>query len=159
MNPHEDDHPHLSEHTHTHTVPVHLVLQAVDQPLPKVPVEVGVIPHWLAIEGVQPAIPENAAIQPRRVKRPKLDVAPAAKSKATAGGKPADVTATGEPNSGWGLFFSILFFSFLFLFLFLFFALLCFSFLLFLSTGLGPVVGFMCCHMQDVPICKTAVCT
>ena len=69
----------------------------MDQPLPKVPVEVGVIPHWLAIEGVQPAIPENAAVQPRRVKRPKIDVPAPAKNKASAGAKPADTNAAGGP--------------------------------------------------------------
>ena len=52
-------------------------LQAVDAPLPKVPTDVAVISHWLAIEGVQPSIPENAAIQPRRAKRPKVDLAQA----------------------------------------------------------------------------------
>ena len=81
------------------TCSIYIVLQAVDAPLPKVPVEVGVIPHWLAIEGVQPAIPENAAIQPRRVKRPKLDAAAAAKSKATAGVKPAETSLTGRDKS------------------------------------------------------------
>lgn len=60
-------------------------LQAIEQPMPKVPAEVGVVPHWLAIEGVQPAIPENAAIQPRRPKRPRPEVmsAPRANSAAT----------------------------------------------------------------------------
>jgi hypothetical protein len=75
-------------------------MQAVDQPLPKVPVEVGVIPHWLAIEGVQPAIPENAAIQPRKAKRPKLDVAAAAKAKTAVGAKLADASPPGELASG-----------------------------------------------------------
>ncbi|DBA87405.1 hypothetical protein WJX77_003935 [Trebouxia sp. C0004] len=70
--------------------------QAVDQPLPKVPVEVGVIPHWLAIEGVQPAIPENAAIQPRKAKRPKLDMAAAAKAKTAVGAKIADASPSGR---------------------------------------------------------------
>ncbi len=72
-------------------------MQAVDQPLPKVPVEVGVIPHWLAIEGVQPAIPENAAIQPRKAKRPKLDVpAAAAKANTAVGARLADGSPPGE---------------------------------------------------------------
>lgn len=62
-------------------------LQAVDAPLPKVPTDVAVISHWLAIEGVQPSIPENAAIQPRRAKRPKVDLAQA-KGRA-AGAQPA----------------------------------------------------------------------
>ena len=71
----------------------------MDQPLPKVPVEVGVIPHWLAIEGVQPAIPENAAIQP--AKRPKLDMlAAAAKAKSAVGAKLADASPPGELAAG-----------------------------------------------------------
>ncbi|KAL3148177.1 hypothetical protein ABBQ38_014457 [Trebouxia sp. C0009 RCD-2024] len=72
--------------------------QAVDAPLPKVPTEVAVIPHWLAIEGVQPAIPENAAIQPRRAKRPKVDLA-AAKGRA-AGAKPAESSPPGKAAAG-----------------------------------------------------------
>lgn len=73
-----------------------MLLQAVDAPLPKVPTEVAVIPHWLAIEGVQPAIPENAAIQPRRAKRPKVDLAPAKGRAATA--KPAESSPPGEQS-------------------------------------------------------------
>ena len=46
-----------------------LSLQVIDRPLPKCPVEVGVLAHWLAIEGVQPAIPENAPLHPRKPKR------------------------------------------------------------------------------------------
>ena len=68
------------------------IVQAVDQPLPKVPVEVGVIPHWLAIDGLQPAIPENEAIQPRRAKRVIKKNGPpptAAKASTPAGGAPA----------------------------------------------------------------------
>ena len=78
--------------------------QAVDQPLPKVPVEVGVIPHWLAIDGLQPAIPENEAIQPRRIRRPRADAPPAATAKA----KPPVGTAGNAlvSNSIAGLFTS-----------------------------------------------------
>ena len=65
----------------------------MDEPLPKVPTEVAVIPHWLAIEGVQPAIPENAAIQPRRAKRPKVDMTSAKKKPASA--KPLELGMTG----------------------------------------------------------------
>ncbi|KAJ4972440.1 hypothetical protein NE237_005614 [Protea cynaroides] len=32
----------------------------IEAPLPKAPLETAVVAHWLAIEGVQPAIPENA---------------------------------------------------------------------------------------------------
>ncbi|KAK9812091.1 hypothetical protein WJX73_005731 [Symbiochloris irregularis] len=50
--------------------------QVIEQPLPKCPVEVGVNAHWLAVDGVQPAIPENAAVGPP----------PSRKRKATEGG-------------------------------------------------------------------------
>jgi hypothetical protein len=66
------------------------VLQA---PLPEVPVEVGVVLHWLAVDGRQPAIPENEPLERPRAKRqrvegPKPAAAPApatAASKAAAG--------------------------------------------------------------------------
>lgn len=46
------------------------MLQLIDEPLPPCPVEVTVVPHWLAINGVQPAVPENAAAgrPPKRAK-------------------------------------------------------------------------------------------
>ena len=59
-------------------------MQEVDRPLPKPPVEVGVTAHWLAIDGVQPAIPENTPLgQP-------------AKRRRTAEAPPA--VAAGEPG-------------------------------------------------------------
>jgi len=38
------------------------VMQIIGAPLPKAPLDTSVVAHWLAIEGVQPAIPENPAI-------------------------------------------------------------------------------------------------
>ncbi|KAK9089797.1 hypothetical protein Scep_028879 [Stephania cephalantha] len=35
----------------------------IEAPLPKAPLEPAVVTHWLAIEGVQPAIPENAPVE------------------------------------------------------------------------------------------------
>jgi hypothetical protein len=35
----------------------------IDAPLPKAPLDTAVLCHWLAIEGVQPAIPENASVE------------------------------------------------------------------------------------------------
>ena len=38
------------------------VMQIIEAPLPKAPLDTAVVAHWLAIEGVQPAIPENPPI-------------------------------------------------------------------------------------------------
>lgn len=35
----------------------------IEGPLPKVPLDTSIVCHWLAIEGVQPAIPENAPVE------------------------------------------------------------------------------------------------
>ncbi|XP_077238315.1 TATA BOX ASSOCIATED FACTOR II 59 [Tasmannia lanceolata] len=35
----------------------------IEAPLPKAPLDTSVVVHWLAIEGVQPAIPENAPVE------------------------------------------------------------------------------------------------
>ena len=35
----------------------------IEAPLPKAPLDTTIVCHWLAIEGVQPAIPENAAVE------------------------------------------------------------------------------------------------
>lgn len=35
----------------------------IEAPLPKAPLDTGIVCHWLAIEGVQPAIPENAPVE------------------------------------------------------------------------------------------------
>lgn len=52
--------------------PVQELEQAISAPLPPLPVEAGVIPHWLAVDGRQPAIPENAPLErPRIAKRPR----------------------------------------------------------------------------------------
>lgn len=38
-------------------------MQVIEAPLSKAPLETSVTSHWLAIEGVQPAIPENASVE------------------------------------------------------------------------------------------------
>ena len=43
-------------------ISLHL-FQIVDAPLPKAPLDTSVVAHWLAVEGVQPAIPENAPVE------------------------------------------------------------------------------------------------
>ena len=65
--------------------------------------EVGVVLHWLAVDGRQPAIPENAPLERPRAKRQRVDglkpaptpAAPAATGKGAA--VPADV---GEDAGG-----------------------------------------------------------
>ncbi|KAK9070643.1 hypothetical protein SSX86_011045 [Deinandra increscens subsp. villosa] len=37
--------------------------EVIEAPLPKAPLDTSVVNHWLAIEGVQPAIPENAPLE------------------------------------------------------------------------------------------------
>lgn len=48
--------------------------EIIEAPLPKAPLDTAVVAHWLAIEGVQPAIPENppmdAIVPPTENKRP-----------------------------------------------------------------------------------------
>ncbi|KAI4308426.1 hypothetical protein L6164_031503 [Bauhinia variegata] len=39
------------------------IKDVIEAPLPKAPLDTAVICHWLAIEGVQPAIPENAPVE------------------------------------------------------------------------------------------------
>lgn len=72
-------------------------MQAVDQALPKVPVDVGLIPHWLAIDGVQPSTAENAPIQPRKAKRPRAEAHAPAVARAKA--SPGD--AARQPLAAW----------------------------------------------------------
>ncbi|XP_022135619.1 transcription initiation factor TFIID subunit 6 [Momordica charantia] len=56
----------------------------IDAPLPKAPLDTAVFCHWLAIEGVQPAIPENAPVE---VILPPSDV----KSNEQKDGLPVDI--------------------------------------------------------------------
>ncbi|KAH7660302.1 transcription initiation factor TFIID subunit 6 protein [Dioscorea alata] len=37
--------------------------EVIEAPLPKAPLDTTIVVHWLAIEGVQPAIPENAPVE------------------------------------------------------------------------------------------------
>ncbi|ACO64704.1 predicted protein, partial [Micromonas commoda] len=55
--------------------------------LPRPPIAVNVVPHWLAVEGVQPLIPENPA------PRPELDRTP---------GPPPGATGAVKPEEGTG---------------------------------------------------------
>lgn len=68
------------------------------EPLPKPPLEVGVTPHWLAVDGVQPATAENA--QPRAVPRvgAGFKVAAAPAPTAAAAASPAAATAGQQSN-------------------------------------------------------------
>lgn len=53
---------------HPHKIPLPPVPpcpQVVEAPLPPAPVEIGVMTHWLLVNGIQPDIPENAPLEPR----------------------------------------------------------------------------------------------
>ncbi|CAL5343109.1 unnamed protein product [Camellia sinensis] len=39
------------------------MLSVIEAPLPKAPLYTSIVCHWLAIEGVQPASPENAPVE------------------------------------------------------------------------------------------------
>jgi transcription initiation factor TFIID subunit 6 len=43
-------------------MPLSGVVQIIEAPLPKAPLDSAVVAHWLAIEGIQPAIPENPPV-------------------------------------------------------------------------------------------------
>lgn len=74
-------------------------LQLIDAPLPRPPVEIGVSPHWLFINGVQPTTAENAPLSRPTAKRAKTATgrpAVAGKAAATAAIKTEPGTAGGE---------------------------------------------------------------
>ena len=53
-----------------------VAMQELGRKLSKCPVEVGTFPHWLIINGKQPAIPENAAVRQRQPPAKRRKVAP-----------------------------------------------------------------------------------
>ena len=89
----------------TSPCPSPLSLQLVDPPLPRPPMEATVLPHWLAIEGAQPATPENAPLPVPRARRgaraPAAAGAAAEDDEAPDVGDGQDVVAP-EPAAGEG---------------------------------------------------------
>jgi hypothetical protein len=77
------------------------VASVIDQPLPPAPWEAGVVPHWLAVDGRQPAIPENAPLPAARsAKRPRTATAvPAVVAAATPPAAPAAAAAGGADGA------------------------------------------------------------
>jgi len=49
------------------------MVQMIEAPLPKVPIEVGVVPHWLAVAGAQPNTPHHPPADKQRVKRKRAE--------------------------------------------------------------------------------------
>jgi hypothetical protein len=70
------------------------LLQLIEAPLPKLPREAGVAVHWLAVNGVQPDLPENTPIEQPPPKRQKLSSQQGAA--AGAEGLAGAVAAAGE---------------------------------------------------------------
>lgn len=75
----------------------------VGKSLPRAPLEVGLLPHWLVVDGVQPAIPENAPLErprPRKRLRSSSATAPvAAAAPAAAAVAPHKAGAEDAANS------------------------------------------------------------
>lgn len=57
-----------------------MAVQELERKLSKCPVEVGTFPHWLIINGKQPAIPENAVVDRRQPAAKRRKVAPQQKA-------------------------------------------------------------------------------
>ena len=57
--------------------------------LPRPPIAVNVVPHWLAVEGVQPLIPENPAPRPNVDRTPGVDSTVYGASRASPQSSPA----------------------------------------------------------------------
>lgn len=69
-------------------------MQVIDTALLKAPVDVGLVPHWLAVDGVQPTIPENACLERPKAKRQRLANHPATAAAASATVGPAAKAGT-----------------------------------------------------------------
>lgn len=70
--------------------------QVIGKSLPRPPIEVGLLPHWLAVDGVQPTIPENAPWERPRARKRQRTGAPAAPAAVTA----APAAAPGRQPAG-----------------------------------------------------------
>eukprot|EP00955_Chlamydomonas_euryale_P083857 363897-Chlamydomonas_euryale.AAC.12 len=71
-------------------------LQLLDEPLPPPPVEAGLLPHWLFINGIQPAIPENALIERPISRRARASLSQPVRKDAGAAGREGGAAAGGS---------------------------------------------------------------
>ncbi|KAL6520745.1 Transcription initiation factor TFIID subunit 6 [Orobanche hederae] len=62
--------------------------EVIEAPLPKAPLDTAIVAHWLAIEGVQPAIPENPPLEALQVLSVPSD---SRKTEAKEDGVPVDI--------------------------------------------------------------------
>lgn len=77
-----------------------LVAAAGSAPLPRPPVEVAVVPHWLAIDGRQPVIPENSPVPPPvpRALRPKSAKGPQDRARTLTAAAAITTSSSREPE-------------------------------------------------------------
>lgn len=74
--------------------------KVIGGPLPRAPVEVGLLPHWLVVDGVQPAIPENAAVDSLGRRRKRLRTGAADAQGAAAEGPQSGPREKGHKKDG-----------------------------------------------------------
>ena len=82
-----------------------VLVQMIEAPLPKVPVEVGVVPHWLAIDGAQPNVPQHPPADKQRVKRKRAEASQpvSTKQRRETGDPPhSPLLPLFFPNLSWG---------------------------------------------------------
>lgn len=93
---------HAKNHSPWRPLPIFLSctwhVQLIDAPLPRPPVEIGVSPHWLFINGVQPTTAENAPLSRPTAKRAKT----ATGRPAVAGKASAAAAVKAEPGAAGG---------------------------------------------------------
>ncbi len=87
-------HPVQLKHPHT------AAQQVIGKRLPRPPIEVGLVPHWLIVDGAQPAIPENAPLERLRTRKRQRGGAPGAAAAAATTTMPTVAAGAGRQPAG-----------------------------------------------------------